>query len=68
MSRPVNRPDDDACRRADQDLHLERAQTPGGATIQSYAGQPVTWRSSRTSMTPLGLTRRPTARMAASDR
>jgi len=49
--------------------------TPGGATIQSYAGQPVTWRSSRTSMTPLaihavarGLTRRPTARMAASDR
>ena len=25
MSRPVNRPDDAACRRADQDLHLERA-------------------------------------------
>ena len=29
--------------------------TPGGATIQSYAGQPVTWRSSRTSMTPLAI-------------
>ncbi len=29
--------------------------TPGGATIQGYAGQPVTWRSSRTSMTPLAI-------------